>query len=439
MTEPGTPTLILTADEALLPVAVEFVASVAAAFGQSGTGRLKLRLATEEIFAHLCRGTSGIDTVEIACADRAYYTRVVYRIKGAHLDLRGLNITSGRASRSGERLDGLELAIAARSVDRLHIRAARDGSISLVVDKDKEYPRAPRVPATWPAPTGAVSIEAATPERLKEFAARAAQSHPEAATPAFFAYPGRVVDMVAGREYRAVTAVDAAGHVAGGALLHFPNDRIVRLVGPYTYGTGEEEDLAGRVLEACLVSVARSAAIGVVSTTGLPAPLQAQFEILGHLISFAPGDENGREAARTPALYRLLHEDPGCTVWSHPELVDYLEERYRTLVLAREIRTEWDAGEARSPASVFSAEIQRERAEVTLRPLLPGHDAAANLEGHLDLLRREGLVNVFFELDLGVPWHSTLVPALLSHGLRPCMLLPFGGHADLVLFQSHAA
>jgi len=438
MTEPGTPTLLLTVDEALLPVAVQFVEAVAVAFGQGATGRLKLGLATEEIFAHLCHVTSGVDTVEIVCADGAYCTRVVYRLRGLRLDLKGLNMTAVRTGHPDDRLDDLELAIAARSVDRFHIVAEQDASVSLVVEKDKEYPRSPRVAAVWPPPTGDVTIESPDAARLKELAVRTAQAHPEATTPAFFAFPGRVVDMVVGGEYRALAAIDAAGHVAGGALFHFPTDRIVRLVGPYMYGTGAEDDLAARVLDACLMQVARSRAIGLLSTTGIPAPLQPQFEVLGHLTHRRPEDENDDRELRTPVLYRLLQEDPGCTVWAHPDITDYLEERYGTLILAREIRTDLDAGEARAAASVFSAEIERQRAEVTLRPLLPGDDAAANLEDHMALFRHEGLVNVFFELDLGVPWHATLVPALLSQGLRPCVLVPLGGRADLLLFQVHA-
>ena len=101
MTEPDTPTVTLATNQAMLPVAVQFVEAVATAFGQSERGRLKLRLATEEIFSHLCHGASGVDTVEIACADRAYCTRVVYRLRGPHLDLRGLNIASVRTHHPG--------------------------------------------------------------------------------------------------------------------------------------------------------------------------------------------------------------------------------------------------------------------------------------------------------------------------------------------------
>jgi hypothetical protein len=96
-------------------------------------------------------------------------------------------------------------------------------------------------------------------------------------------------------------------------------------------------------------------------------------------------------------------------------------------------------GEARSGFSLFSAELQRERADATLRPLLPGTDFIANLERHIRFIRKEGFLNLFFELDLGVPWHAEMIPVLTANRFQPKILLPFAGQADLVIFQHHDA
>ncbi len=96
-------------------------------------------------------------------------------------------------------------------------------------------------------------------------------------------------------------------------------------------------------------------------------------------------------------------------------------------------------GETRLGASLFAAEIVRERAEATLRPLWPGADLAANVARHVRYLQADGLTTLLFEIDLGLPWHAELIPVLMANGFTPALLLPFAGQADLVIFQHHDA
>jgi hypothetical protein len=96
-------------------------------------------------------------------------------------------------------------------------------------------------------------------------------------------------------------------------------------------------------------------------------------------------------------------------------------------------------GEMRPGFSLVDAELNRQRADATLRPLLPGTDFAANLERHIRLIRQEGFLNLFFELDLGIPWHAEMIPPLMANQFQPEILLPFAGQADLVIFQHHDA
>jgi len=173
----------------------------------------------------------------------------------------------------------------------------------------------------------------------------------------------------------------------------------------------------------------------LLSRSGLPPALEARFEPLGRLVHYAPN----RPPAEHPFFFRHLHEDPGCDVWSQGELTAWLELAYDRLVLARNIRTMRNMGETRSGFSLFSAELQRERADATLRPLLPGADFTANLERHIRFIRKEGFLNLFFELDLGVPWHAEMIPVLTANRFQPEILLPFAGQADLVIFQHHDA
>jgi hypothetical protein len=38
-------------------------------------------------------------------------------------------------------------------------------------------------------------------------------------------------------------------------------------------------------------------------------------------------------------------------------------------------------------------------------------------------------------MDLGIPWQSAFVPALLETGFVPRMIVPYAGKADTAIFQ----
>jgi len=144
------------------------------------------------------------------------------------------------------------------------------------------------------------------------------------------------------------------------------------------------------------------------------------------------------EALTRRAFGRLLNEDPGAVTWTTSELFAYLAGEYDRLALARKLKIVHDLGETRTGASVFSAEVTRDRSHILLRPQWPGNDLAANVERHVRYLQEERFRNIFFFLDLGIPWHAVLIPVLLSQGFQREGILPFGGRGDVVIFQYHA-
>jgi hypothetical protein len=426
--------LSLTLQESLLPVVIQFVETAAAAFGLGKNECLSLGLATEEIFVHLCRQGSTGEPIEIQCRNSIYYARVRFRFSATSLNLRGLNITSAMTGDDEVSMDEMGLMIAARSVNRLRIIVEKQQNVCLVIEKEKDYPPIPYIPFYPPATLEEITIGIPDAEGLKGFALLAAQRRTDPLIPTFFSYPGKVADMVAGGEYQALVAVNPRQEIVGGILYFFPTDKIVHAIGPYTGHEVENEAIAEKLMDACLARVARTKAIGIASTTGLPNALQSHFDILGSRSYYGAGSE----PIQQPCYYRLLHEDPGSVVWTHADLKGFLAGEYERLILAREIKTVRDFGETHSGASIFSAEIRRERLEAILRPLWPGGDFGANVERHIHLLSADHLANIFFELDLGISWHAALIPSLLTHSFRPEMILPFAGQADLVVFQYHA-
>ncbi len=51
----------------------------------------------------------------------------------------------------------------------------------------------------------------------------------------------------------------------------------------------------------------------------------------------------------------------------------------------------------------------------------------------------EGLHNVFFVLDLSQAWQAAFAGALLPNGFEPCLILPYAGEGDLLVFQFEGA
>ena len=258
-----------------------------------------------------------------------------------------------------------------------------------------------------------------------------AQGPADPLRPPFFNYPGQVADMVTAGDCQILTAVDAKGECAGGVLFRFLTSRIIEMFGPHGFHDGREGEIAAMLLDACITNTARTKAIGLVSLTGLSVSSQAQFELLGLIKHYATEGK----AVEIQAFYRLLHEDPGCLVFTDECLKDYLRQEYARLFLAREIRDVRNQGETKTGVSIFSTEVRREQSLANLRPLWPGADFDANVKRHINFLKGESIANIFFALDLGVSWHASLSPVLLNNHFRPALIIPFAGLADLVIFQ----
>ena len=119
----------------------------------------------------------------------------------------------------------------------------------------------------------------------------------------------------------------------------------------------------------------------------------------------------------------------------HPELEDFLRTFYKSLFFARKIRLTQHGGEQRPAYSVLAPQFDRVSGQVTLRAIWDGADIAENLARHVIVFKAENMRNIFFEVDLAQAWQVNLIPTLLANKFRPRLLLPYGGEADIVVFQ----
>ena len=423
--------LQLQATMSFLPVATQCVETAATIFGLGREESLKISLATEEIFSYLSSNVCQGEIIDINCVNGLSYIRVEFRFPVSAINMGALNIAAPVTCASEDDMTQMGLAIASHSVDRLNIVAERQNRICLTIEKDKNYPQAPEAAISPVDSTGALTVSVPDIEGVKRYVTCVAQGPADPLRPPFFNYPGQVADMVTAGDCQILTAIDAKGECAGGVLFRFLTSRIIEMFGPHGFHDGREGEIAAMLLDACITNTARTKAIGLVSLTGLSVSSQAQFELLGLIKHYATEGK----AVEIQAFYRLLHEDPGCMVFTDECLKDYLRQEYARLFLAREIRDVRNQGETKTGASIFSTEVRRVQSLANLRPLWPGADFDANVKRHINFLKGESIANIFFALDLGVSWHASLSPVLLNNHFRPALIIPFAGLADLVIFQ----
>ncbi len=430
-------------DAAFLPLCTSFVQKAATALGLGEEESMALTLATEEIFAYLCRIASPDQPLEIRCSSGRYYVQAEFTCPFEDFDMRFFNLTASVSPDDERSLEEMGLLIASRFVDRLDVRRAPNQGILLSLVKEKDYPAVteigtgigpemkPEVQAPAPETSAEFSIEGADPENMKLFAQRVNARFPAWLFPQSFRFPGKVVDMVAGGEYEAALAFGPGKRLQGGIVWHWASGKTVECYGPYLFGRGSVHAMADALTEACIGAVAKTPAVGLVNPFPTPDLPREHFEVLGDLTLV---DEKGAGIPLT-SHFRLMQEDPGTTSWCHPDLEMFLRQEYARLVLPRQIHSVKDMGEVKNAFSVLAAEFDRPQNKVVLRPIRPGRDAPENLENHLKLFRREALQNVFFMMDLGFPWQCDFTSGLLRSGFTPRVVIPYGGKGDMILFQ----
>jgi hypothetical protein len=423
--------LSVAADSLSLPLVTSFVENGAVALGLGRAEAMSLTLATEEIFSYLCRIASPDEMVEIRCSGCGYYVRAVFRFSVEDFNMRAFNLTTTVSVDDEASLEEMGLLIASRTVERFQVLIERGKGVQLTLIKEKKYPAWHEETVPKARPLKEFSIKEPNPEETKLLALLVSSYYQDLITPDFFEYPGKFADMVESGECRAAMALAPDGHLGGGIIWRWMGLKTVECFGPYLFNQDPDSSIPEALLEHCLGAIAKTHAVGLINrypTDDLP---KEHFEPLGSLTIFK---KDGSTASLT-AYFRQMQEDPGTSVWSHPELEGFLQGEFSRLVLPREMRLVLDLGETKTRFSVLSTEFDRSQNMVTLRPIRPGMDAGTNLANHLKLLSRESLMSVFFEMDLAEPSHTDFTPALLKHGFTPRLVLPYAGKSDMVIFQ----
>ncbi len=421
-------TLSVETDIKFLPLVVSFAESSSRIFGLDAKDALKLGLASEEVFAYLCRMTGEPGPVTLTVRNGYYYVRLEFAFEGIDFDPRGFNLTAD-VSLDDKGMEEMGLVIAARSVDRMSIfRNAMMGT-GFTLTKEKTYPEGEPWEETEAPTSDGLSFGVPAAEDLKLLARSIVGRYDLFVYPGDFRYPGKVVDMVDSGEFSAIAATDRKGRIAGGMFWRYAETSMIECYGPYVFVEGGREDVAERLVAGVVSAVARSEAVFLMNRHATEDVPPGYFEELG-TIDFT----HGGEKRPWRFLFRQLKEDPGCKIYAHAGMEEFLKAEYRRHFLAREIVLVRHEGERQNPHSVFGATFLRNQNLVVLTPLWDGADARENLARHVDVLKGEGVENILLMIDLGHGWQARLYPVIEACGFRPALLMPYRGKADVVFF-----
>jgi len=424
--------LSVDADEVFLPLVTAFVEKAANCFGLGMDESLRLTLASEEVFMHVCRVVmpSG-GPVEIVCSNGGYYAQAVFSLPTDAFDMRAFNLTMTISMEDDADLDAMGLVIASRSVDRFLLNREEGRDLRLTLIKEKTYPMPVEVTPAAVGPLAKTSLRPPRPEEVKFLSQLAASYYDTRVLSDILLYPGKLLDMIRAGEYDSLAAVGNAGEIGGAIFWRRVGENTVECFGPYVFNQDPASNIAEELLEGCIGAVARTQFVAIINTRPTPEFSRRHFELLGTLDDYAPDGSS----SRVEAWFRLLREDTGSTVWVHPRLDAFVRREYARLVLPREIRIDQPSGETLPRHSVLSAEFDRLQGRVTLRPMWPGADAEENIQRHVRLVAGEKILNIHFAVDLGQAWQTVFIPGLLDLGFEPRFILPYAGKGDVVVFQ----
>ncbi len=427
--------LQVRSDEMFLPVVTAFVEKGAQIFGLAPTQATELTLAIEEVFAYLCKADRNAQTVDIRCLGGGYYVRIDFFLSTRAFNMRAFNLTASVSLTDEGDLEEMGLRIASRLVDRLQFSETDGGGARLSLIKEKAYPVVLKTESIQTHPLNSFTVVAPLQEELKLVSQWITQAYPQQSIPSLFRFPGKVSDMVACGEYRAALAKGDGDRIGGCILWHWYGIKTVECFGPYIFNQRSPHPMAEELIDACIGDIAKTQAVCLINqypTDELPLK---HFERLGGWMGFLP---EGTRITRT-AYFRQMKEDPGTSVWCHPDLESFLQQEYRRLFLPREILTVRDFGESMPAFSVLWTEFDRPQAQVTIRPLQFGTDAKENIRSHVQVLAKEPATGVFFFMDLAHPRQTLFTPHLLEQGFTPRAVLPYAGDGDIAIFQLDAS
>jgi hypothetical protein len=425
--------LEVRADKVFLPLVASFASRASTAVGLGEIEALHLARAAERVFRLLSEVLPPSKRVRISCVDGVYFVDQEFEFDLVEFEEHMSGPSASDPHQFLEKTDDIDLDSEIGLVDTFRFVQKRT-TLCIVLRKHKLYPPISQSQAPGEVSlTGSFSVRQPDPHQLGLLALHSHQAYPLLMLHSSFLFPGKVVDMVASGDFFAVVAVDDRGNIGGGILGRWQGsgNRVVEFYGPYVFGQDRRQEVAQLLVDGTIEMLARTNTLALATLMPTPELPTDYFDAVGSL-SFS--SEQG-VASVFNTYFRHLGEDPGSLVRVHQLLVPFVEEIYQRVALPRDVIVLQEYGESVPVRSILAADHLKFLSRVILRPMWFGRDAPDNLRRHLDTIRLQGYTNIFVEIDLGIPWHSFFVPAILDCGFRPGSILPYAGKGDLVIFE----
>jgi len=250
------PVLTLTADHALLPVAVSFVESTckSSGFGQKET--TALMFAAEEVFTYLSQFSKGVG-ITLSCRPKAYQMELALKFDAQTFNLRAFNLTSSVDVTDESSLDVMGLIIASKMVDRFSMEQS-GSSIQIVFIKYRNYGKTAQFTfgqLIQPVVTRADAMETLVATQMIH--------ESESFLPFELTLPPMACDMQAEGDLNALVLKDKQGTIAGGLFWKMLSQNTVEIMGPFVYGQDQPGPMGEALVEKCLETIGKERVTGV--------------------------------------------------------------------------------------------------------------------------------------------------------------------------------
>ncbi len=456
--------LELTADTRWIPVVQGFIEKGTPVMGLEEKKILPLSVSSEEIIAHIAKVAPGCKIV-LKLERQAAKISAEFRFRAVTgSGLWAMNLTSSAEITPDQQgMEHLGLLLASRMTDSFSISLNRQ-DVGITLEQHLTYPETnPLKPDNAPLSAPIFLEITADSSEISRACALTLGSYSHKDLPGFINTPGVLIDRIAYGELHMAIAKDDTARPAGMILWENISAKSIGFYGPYIFGKGAGDMLPG----SSNGDGSNSVEIKTISDIGDNTSIDDNMSVAKSLTSHMIGS-----VARTPAMilvskmttkdlppgefesltdgddvqkiwFRHLREDMGINVWSHPKLTDFLKETYDRLFLMRTINdangvsnsSRSQPGTLDGERSLLAADLDTGNSRANLCPMLDGFDLKDNICKHLNLLKAEGFVNIFFTLDLARGWQAAMGGTLLENGFTPAYVLPYAGDSDKVIFK----
>lgn len=421
--------LTVSANQDWVPLLQCAAQTAAQVFGLDDKKSLRLTMGVEEVTLYLSQEQPGA-AVSIFLEQCISRVQARFVLTADSTDLSAMNVVAGNDSDAAAD-NNLSLLLASRMSDGLSvIREGKD--IHLILLQEHVYPSIEPVYSDSPDKDYSPALTVKTTRDANLISNACAQAlgiFPLEQVPAWFSTPGKGVDLIMAEELYAATAMDEKGRVCGLICWEHVSEKSVMFSGPWVFRGGEQ--CTSILLEHLIVSLARSRAVCLFSDLRVNPFVELEnhgFEQLSEIASSS-------ETHKRKVWFRHLCEDEGLCIWSHPQCTSFLQQSYDRLYIARTIQKTVDSGSHTYDRSLFSAELNPEKKEAILTPLLDGQDNEENIQRHINALTADGYSRIVFRIDLAHGWQAHLGGTLLKQGFSPVMVLPHAGMGDILVFE----